>query len=69
MPKLKTNRSANKRYRITKNNKVLRRKAFKSHILEKKSPKQKRRLFSKVVCKKGDAKVIIKYLIGYKKYK
>jgi large subunit ribosomal protein L35 len=35
MPKLKTNRSANKRYRITKNNKVIRKKAFKSHILEK----------------------------------
>jgi len=62
MPKLKTNRSANKRYRVTKNNKVIRKKAFKSHILEKKSPKQKRRLNNKVVCKKGDAKIIIKYL-------
>jgi len=62
MPKLKTNRSAGKRYRITKNNKVIRKKAFKSHILEKKSPKQKRRLSSKVVCKKGDSKIIIKYL-------
>ena len=62
MPKLKTNRSANKRYRITKNNKVIRKKAFKSHILEKKSPKQKRRLNNKVVYKKGDAKIIIKYL-------
>mgnify|MGYP001345293989 FL=1 len=63
MPKLKTNRSANKRYRITKNNKVIRKKAFKSHILEKKSPKQKRRLSNKVVCKKGDTKIIIKYLV------
>ena len=63
MPKLKTNRSANKRYRITKNNKVIRKKAFKSHILEKKSPKQKHGLSKKVVCKKGDAKVIIKYLL------
>ena len=37
MPKLKTNKSANKRYRITKNNKVIRKCAFKSHILEKKN--------------------------------
>ena len=63
MPKLKTNRSASKRYRVTKNNKVIRKKAFKSHILEKKSPKQKRRLSDKVVCKKGDTKIIIKYLL------
>jgi len=63
MPKLKTNRSANKRYRITKNKKVIRRKAFKNHILEKKSPKQKSRLSNKITCKKGDAKIIIKYLI------
>ena len=63
MPKLKTNRSATKRYRITKNNKVIRRKAFKSHILEKKLPKQKRRLSKKVTCCKGDSKVIIKYLV------
>jgi len=63
MPKLKTNRSATKRYRLTKNNKVIRKKAFKSHILEKKSPKQKRRLSNSVVCKKGDTKIIIKYLI------
>ena len=41
MPKLKTNKSANKRYRITKNNKVIRKCAFKSHILEKKSPIKK----------------------------
>ena len=63
MPKLKTNRSANKRYRITKNNKVIRKKAFKNHILEKKSPKQKRRLSNKIICKKGDAKIVIN-LIG-----
>jgi large subunit ribosomal protein L35 len=63
MPKLKTNRSANKRYRITKNNKVIRKKAFKSHILEKKSPKQKRRLSTSAVCADGDAKTIIKFML------
>jgi len=63
MPKLKTNQSANKRYRVTKNNKIIRRKAFKSHILEKKSPTQKRRLSKKVVCTKGDSKIILRLLI------
>ena len=62
MPKLKTNQSASKRYRITKNNKVIRKKAFKSHILEKKSPKQKHRLSKKIVCAKGDSKIIFKLL-------
>jgi large subunit ribosomal protein L35 len=65
MPKLKTNRSANKRYRITKNNKVIRKKAFKSHILEKKSPKQKRRLSNVAVCADGDAKKIIKFMLHH----
>ena len=63
MPKLKTNKSANKRYRITKNNKVIRKCAFKSHILEKKSPKQKRRLSNSGVCADGDAKTIIKFML------
>jgi len=58
MPKLKTNRSANKRYRITKNNKVIRKKAFKSHILTKKSPKRIRQLRGlKMVAKSDEAAV------------
>lgn len=42
MPKLKTNRAAAKRFKVTKNGKVKYQKAFKRHILEKKSQKMKR---------------------------
>ncbi|HOK01967.1 MAG TPA: 50S ribosomal protein L35 [Spirochaetota bacterium] len=41
MPKLKSNSGAKKRFRITKNGKVMSAKGFKSHLLEKKSPKRK----------------------------
>lgn len=42
MPKMKTHRGAAKKFRFTKSGKLVRRTAFKSHILEKKSPKRKR---------------------------
>ena len=42
MPKMKTHSATKKRFRVTAGGKVVRRKAFKSHILEKKSPKRKR---------------------------
>ncbi len=44
MPKMKTHRGAAKRFKVTGTGKVMRRKAFKNHILEKKSAKRKRRL-------------------------
>lgn len=44
MPKLKTNRSAAKRLRLTASGKLKRNKAYKSHILTKKDTKRKRRL-------------------------
>jgi large subunit ribosomal protein L35 len=44
MPKMKTHRGAAKRFRLTGSGKIMRRKAFKNHILEKKSPARKRRL-------------------------
>ncbi|RME02707.1 MAG: 50S ribosomal protein L35 [Planctomycetota bacterium] len=44
MPKRKPNKSLLKRFRITKNGKILRRRAGKSHILAKKNRKRKRRL-------------------------
>jgi len=44
MPKLKTNRSAHKRFRLTGTGKIRRNKAFKSHILTKKNRKRKRNL-------------------------
>jgi large subunit ribosomal protein L35 len=44
MPKMKTHRGAAKRFKVTGSGKIMRRKAFRNHILEKKSPKRKRRL-------------------------
>ena len=44
MPKLKTHSGSKKRFKLTKSGKVKVAKAFKSHILEKKSPKRKRNL-------------------------
>ena len=44
MPKIKTKRSAAKRFRVTATGKVKKAGAFKNHILTKKSPKRLRRL-------------------------
>ncbi len=44
MPKIKSKRSAAKRFKATGSGKIKRSKAFSSHILTKKSPTQKRNL-------------------------
>ncbi|MEX2110647.1 MAG: 50S ribosomal protein L35 [Gemmatimonadaceae bacterium] len=44
MPKMKTHKGAKKRFKITGTGKVKRMRAFKSHILTKKTSKRKRRL-------------------------
>ena len=44
MPKVKTNSGAKKRFALTGSGKVKRKHAFKSHILTKKTKKQKRNL-------------------------
>ena len=44
MAKLKTHKGAAKRFKVTGSGKVRRYKAFKSHILTKKTSKRKRRL-------------------------
>ena len=44
MPKIKTRRAAAKRFSVTGSGLFKRNKAYKSHILEKKSPKRKRNL-------------------------
>jgi len=44
MPKMKTHRGAAKRFKVTGSGKIKRAKAFKSHILEKKTAKRKRAL-------------------------
>ncbi|KZL93659.1 50S ribosomal protein L35 [Clostridium magnum] len=44
MPKMKTKKSVSKRFKVTGTGKLKRAKAFKSHILTKKSTKTKRNL-------------------------
>ena len=59
MPKNKTHSGAGKRFKVTGSGKVKRLRAFKSHILTKKTSKRKRRLRrSTTVGTNGEAKVI-----------
>ncbi len=44
MPKMKTDKGAAKRFKITGTGRIRRRKAFRSHLLEKKSSDRTRRL-------------------------
>lgn len=55
MNKLKTRHAAKKRFTKTVNGKYIRRKAFKGHLLEKKSAKRKRNLSQKMVVSFGDS--------------
>ena len=66
MPKMKTHRGAAKRIKRTASGKLKRHKAYKSHILTKKSTKRKRKLRKAVVASKADAKVLEQMLIGMK---
>ncbi|MDG0973607.1 MAG: 50S ribosomal protein L35 [Crocinitomicaceae bacterium] len=54
MPKMKTNSSAKKRFTITGSGKIKRKHAFKSHILTKKTKKQKRNLTHAGLVHKAD---------------
>jgi large subunit ribosomal protein L35 len=62
MPKMKTHKGAAKRFRTTGSGKIMRGKAFKSHILEKKSPKRKRGFRQEAVVAHADTRVIKKLL-------
>ena len=66
MPKLKTHRGAAKRFSFTKSGKIKRSKAYKSHILTKKSTKRKRNLRKPGFIAEEEAKKI-GALIPYKK--
>ena len=65
MPKIRTNRSAHKRFRITGSGRVRRNKAYKSHILTKKTKKRKRNLRQSAIMDATNEKQI-KRLIPYK---
>jgi len=62
MPKIKTKRAAAKRFKKTGTGKLVRSKAYKSHILTKKSQKRKRNLRKSTVTDDTNAKVMKKIL-------
>ena len=62
MPKMKTHRGAAKRFKVTGTGKLMRRKAFMNHILEKKPSKRTRRLKREAVLAPGDAANVRKLL-------
>jgi len=62
MPKVKTLRSAAKRFKKTASNKFKRKQANLRHILTKKSTHRKRHLRSKVLVSRGDSSRIFELL-------
>ena len=54
MPKVKTNSAAKKRFKLTGTGKIKRKHAFHSHILTKKTTKQKRNLVHDTTVNKSD---------------
>lgn len=64
MPKMKTHKGTAKRFRRTGTGKIMRAKAFKSHILSKKSPKRIRGFRKEAEVAPCDIKVISSRLAG-----
>ena len=64
MPKMKTNSGAKKRFKRTATGRIKREKAYKSHILTKKSPKRKRHLGKSTLVDKTDEGRINRLLGG-----
>ena len=62
MPKVKTKRAAAKSFKQTGTGKLVRHKAYKSHILTKKSTKRKRNLRKAAVVDETNAKVMKKIM-------
>ena len=62
MPKFKTNRAAAKRFKTTGTGKLKRFKAYKSHILTKKTTKRKRNLRKATMMDQTNEKVMKKIL-------
>lgn len=63
MPKMKSISGAKKRFTLTGTGKVKRKHAFKSHILTKKTTKQKRNLTHTGIAKGADAVTIREMLV------
>ena len=64
MPKMKTHSGSKKRFKLTATGKVRGRRAFSTHILEKKSPARKRRLGRPSVISGADRSRVKKLLAG-----
>ena len=64
MPKMKSHSGTKKRFRRSGTGKIMRAKAFKSHILTKKSTKRKRGFRQETELAKADVKVISARLAG-----
>ncbi len=62
MPKIKTNRAAAKRFKKTGTGKLKRMKAYKSHILTKKTTKKKRELRKATIVDSANVKNMKKIL-------
>ncbi|MCK4363362.1 MAG: 50S ribosomal protein L35 [Candidatus Aminicenantes bacterium] len=62
MPKLKTHRGAKKRFKVTGKKKIVHSKAYKSHLLTKKSAKRKRKLGKRDLIKSADRSKIKRML-------
>jgi large subunit ribosomal protein L35 len=62
MPKMKTNRAAAKRFKMTKSGKIKRNRAKRRHILTKKSSKLKRQLRRSGYLTPGDAGLVQRLL-------
>lgn len=62
MPKMKTKKSAAKRFKLTGTGKLKRNKANHSHILTKKSAKRKRNLRQATTCDQSNVKTMKKIL-------
>ncbi len=62
MPKMKTHKGAAGRFEVTKKGKLKRRRSGHNHILEKKSPKRKRRLSTETLVDAADEGRILRLL-------
>ncbi|MCP4639704.1 MAG: 50S ribosomal protein L35 [bacterium] len=62
MPKIKTNKSASKRFKKSKTGKIKRHSAYARHLMTSKSPKRKRRLRKATGVSEADAKRIARLL-------
>jgi len=64
MPKMKSNRGAAKRFRVTASGKIKRHHAYHSHILTKKNAKRKRNLRKEALITEADARRVKRMILA-----